>query len=737
MPGRLRCARSRLAAILLSAAVFLPSITRAQTLDLDGSSVLQGSNQKALDRFITSLESDLKPRLDALRDAGPLADAPSRGKARVRQLMLALAQAGKGYGEAGSVHVLTARRLAARLAEVDASLDRIDLLGDRGRAAITAFVGLCPTAPGDIPRSVTDLDVMLSRAFERIMPASWPGARTGWQVVGVDAARSKPEAVAPVVEAIAKAPGVSAAAVASVQGFLGRLGPDDLGAAQRELVVLASGAVTGAPRWITPKASAAIASYFDAAALQLSIADARDAARIDLARLALLSDVLTRIDGAKVATRQARSLRTLGVKICEELSPGSSASDDVLGALRRGLMLAEEHDAARWYDDRRVVREVRTAWRVLEGEARRAREELVEMLAGLSTSMPALSDPGVLHGLAGLSDRLDDGRRLCVISEWLAGNPDPGLSGPLVWMPPAGADAPRTREPLTSRERVEREAARRMVRLGQAMMKIEEREQALTTMRELADGLASWMPVPGELELRAAIADPSTRDGAAWATLGGGKLPALRDALNASREAALTTWAGVEDKPARGAPPPPEPAPVPIEDLAALVRLVADVVVVDSMAASSPATGISAWPGFQTSRGSLAALVAPLHAELPRDVALALAGDTELLERSLEGMRQHGSVVGVLAELERGALRAGLSRADVFAEQATPPVALPTLRETLLPRTWLIEARRPIAILCRCLEEYEAATSTGDRERSLAIFKQMAAESDRIAPRLR
>lgn len=706
-------------------AASLCSTAMAQRLNLDRGGAFTPETERSVERLIETLRDELKAsieRVDQLEEGPALV---LRAQNRVREFAVALLEAGSGLGEAGSSHVLAGRRILARVAELD---QVIAALGETEPAALTAFLARCPSGRSAIRRNVDELDALLARAFAPLDRNSKGG--TGWLIVG--ASQADAPAFNDAIEGCSKVEGVSAEAIATLRALAS---PAESGAAERDaertLVAQAAQLLVAAPRWLTPKGANAAAALFDDAARRLPAPDpgVRANARADLCRLALLADSLGRIDKADVTARDARSLRALGVELAEGFSPGSSASDDVIGALRRTLLLVREYDAARWHENKRVVREVRPLWRSAATRARAARDALIATVTSLKPTAAALSDPAVLSAMSELRRSLDDALDACVISEWLVGSPAPGVSGIHVWSAqPAESSGQKSREPVTRRDdRTRRQAGVRLLAIGQDR----EKESGVEHVRELGAALRSWMPISGEDELRAALAAPRSAGGERWRRFTGGAAGDIASAIDQARDEWLRAWAGVKEQPAKGAPQP-EIDLTRIDHLRRLVEILSATAAVEQLAADR-SRGLRAWPGFEISDAALKALLAALESDLKRAGGFVTAGAYAELDQALVVLRPHATVATTLAQLHREASAVGLTAGWPVADLVARPAAFPTLGEDLTPGVWRARDRESIAILCRAVEEF-AGAARSDRDRAAAMIRRAAAEAERIVP---
>jgi hypothetical protein len=549
------------------------------------------------------------------------------------------------------------------------------------------------------------------------------------------------------IDRCAQVKGVTPEAVSAL-----RKSADSLGAAEksgepaepigalRQLIGQGADLVVQLPKWIPAKSAAALATAFDGVARRTPVPEMRDGSYADLCRMALLADALARIDKLKLTSKEARSMRAVGAALADAVAEGSTDSDDALAALRRGLLLVEQYDGARWNENHRVVREVRPLWREVEVQGRRTREELIEVLSRLTPKMPALSDPGVLGGMSALGQTMEDGRRLCIISAWLAGDARPGETGPAIWAGnlPKEADG-RVREPVTQREdRLRRLAGVKLLALGQKAHVPDTHAEAVGEMEALADGLAAWMPIAGEDDLRAAVASPDSPVGVRWSELTGGAAADIAHAVEQARGEFLASWADVKERAAPGAAPP-ESAPDTgrIDVLRRLVQAAADGALVLEMADPAGRCSAKAWPGFELSGEAYASALAALKADLSRAGGAVISGTPEGVTEAVRSMEKAAEIIAMLARLERAARVRAKGSAAMLDELANPPPVLPTLGEELTPGVWLLQEQGSIALVCRCLEEYAEATKEADKAKATQLLNRAVAEAERVAPSIK
>ncbi len=733
---RKRWARGRGMAVAVVVLLGASAQSSAQKLDLEG-----GGAFKATERTVENLAKRLR---DIVKQVGPPANQLDghaglllKSQNRVHELVIALLDAGVTFGESGSVHVQTARRIAARDKELDKLIDELwKNGGDDGQRRLETFLKECPAEAKAVPRSVDELDAILARAFGELAKDGNRRGDGAWPILRLNTAIGSDEALRRALGACENGSGVTREGVEALNAFATALeraeragAPASYVAAERQLVAQGAAVILRLPRWVPAKVAASLGASFDGVAMKLGAADTRDAARADMCRLAILADVLLRIDQARLTSRQMRTMRATGLALAEAIAPGDMACDDTLGALRRGLELLEEYDGARWAENRRVVREVRPLWREVDLQGRRSRDELIEMMARLTPTMPALSDPGVLGGMSAVRSRLDDGQRLCVVSAWLAGDPQPALTGRAIWSGTAPkSPGAKAREPVTQKnDRVRRQAGMKLLSLGQKAHDAAEHDEAMAEFRLLADGVAAWMPIRGEENLRAAASSPEAPVGILWRDLTGGTTADIVRAVDDARGEWLAAWAGVKDPPVKGAPsPPPEPDLGRIDVLRQLVEIGSDFTAAGDLGAAR------AWPGFELSPEATSAVLTPLRAGVSRAGGLVIVSAYTELARSVNELKEQHKVVATLAAFERAARARALVKAPLVDELAYPPPLLPTLGENLTPAVWLQRERESVAIFCRCLEEYADAIRVSDRAISTAMLKRAIAEIDRL-----
>jgi hypothetical protein len=676
----------------------------AQRLEFDGAGV-----------FKTGAEASLTGEIDALRrwvvDNTPKATTPvTKVQLRVRELAAGLLQSGSNLAEEGSIHVMMGRRIVARLADLDAEVTRAGA-GPDGASKLEKFLADCPTDPAIIPTDPADLDRVIAAVFAPFagIKAGAAPARRAWIVTGLDPELSSVEAM---TQAVADLRGAGVSVGAGVPT------PAALDAPDRQLVVQAARAAAKPVKWLSPDAKAKIGALVGDALTRIGAPGTVRSARTDLARAALLGDILTAIDGARLTARQTRVMRAVGESLSRSVEAGSSDCDDALGALRRGLRLMQESEAVRWKESGRLVREVRPLWKEVEMEARRTRDEALETLGRLQPTSPALSDPGVLASLAGLGRVMDDARAVCVISAWLTGSPEPGNAGRELLG--AGADAG---EGVTLKtDRVRRLVGVRLLALPVKVRRDESRDAALGVVRELARGLDEWFPLPGEAAMRSGAS--------AWQGLTGNALVELTAAADVERAAWLSDWSGAKD-PAANAGDDISTPTARLGMLRELASMSQDVLAVEAGMQGPPTSGIRAWPGFALpGRGE--SIVGALRSEISRLGAMVRTGDYQELDKALVHVRGHAKIVHTLALLDDAARARHVAQAPMTEELAGSPTTWQWPVERVTPGVWLGEARENVAALSRALEEHLAATKGGERERWTALQRFMVAECDLI-----
>ncbi|MEZ6235656.1 MAG: hypothetical protein R3B68_15850, partial [Phycisphaerales bacterium] len=391
----------------------------------------------------------------------------------------------------------------------------------------------------------------------------------------------------------------------------------------RLALVRAAPAADTLPRWLGPTAVTTLVPAFERAVVNLADPARRSQGLEEMRRLGLLMGLVQRTD--RLADNQAgrRAREALSAYIAVPPS-NRELEARVLSAYSRGLDLALAPPTLP--DDRRLVRQIRPAWREFRDNARIACDRVAEVLPTLLNDSAAMTDPGVLALFNGANTALGEARSMVDLSLLLAG---------IAELP---AELPADQEPVASD--ANRDLAARVLALAQAASRGgPEGVAAMRDLGTLGTDAAAWRVMPAEPGLRAAAA----RQNASWNRATDGRELDLLDLLDRSRAA---YWANIAAEGTLVERAALRARLGMIADLLSTVREVAATLEMlgaggaaqdpggDSESASGPAAGLPAggslaapslrdWPGWELSSQSLELLTEGLDDACAETVSLA------------------------------------------------------------------------------------------------------------------
>ncbi len=432
-----------------------------------------------------ALASRLEKEAESLEKTGV---GEAAAQAMVRRAARAIALTGENAGEAGSAHVLAAWTIAGRMQEIDAALREAAPAGLADGIAMD-LAALAASVPGEA--------AALDRALRGALgPLSGRGTGGGWiaREEGGGKAWGAEE-----LEGWGRIPGVTSGGL-GVLGEVARLMEEvELGEggaayrfgneATRRRVRAAATAIDRLPAWVTEAAREECGASLDRAMRELGSASTRETGWTRLGWLAGVGRLCEFADGMSPTSAETRKVREALLTQMSAVSRGGGLDLRPLDALERAMALAR--DRARLGDERDILRQVRPAWREMNSDAARSEARLIAALPRILTEPAAMTDPGIVSLLSTHRRLLEDLAGMRRASEVLG----PRLAGGL----PAAPGVPGT-----PRENEHAIAAERVLALGQAMLRNEDRERARESLRVLGDGLLVWHEFEAEREMRGA-----------------------------------------------------------------------------------------------------------------------------------------------------------------------------------------------------------------------------------------
>ncbi|MCA9287095.1 MAG: hypothetical protein KDA05_00835 [Phycisphaerales bacterium] len=484
------------------------------------------------------------------------------------------------------------------------------------------------------------------------------------------------------------------------------------GESLRLALVQAAPAADTLPRWLAPTAVTTLVPAFERALVNLADPARRAQGLEEMRRLGVLMGLVQRTDRLpdNQAGRRAREALSAYIAV-----PPSNRELEarVLSAYSRGLDLALAPPDLP--DDRRLVRQIRPAWREFRDNARIACDRVAEVLPTLLNDSAAMTDPGVLALFNGAGTALGEARSMVDLSLLLAGVAEPAAD-----QEPVAADA-------------NRDLAARVLSLAQAASRGgPEGVAAMRDLGTLGTDAAAWRVMPAEPGLRAAAA----RQNASWNRATDGRELDLLDLLDRTRAA---YWANIA---AQGTLVERAALRARLGMIADLLTTVREVAATLEMlgapggtqdpgaesASGGPAGGTLAapslrdWPGWELSSQSLELLTEGLDDACAETVSLALRGEDERARLRISAMRQDMAAALLPARLAVAYAAVAPRAAGVLDEIGTgaPDPAL----------AWMPVERELLGEFCRAASELPGIRLRRDdaQDRQTRAYVQMLAE---------
>ena len=642
---------------------------------------------------VLALASRLEKEAESLEKTGV---GEAAAQAMVRRAARAIALTGENAGEGGSAHVLAAWTITGRMQEIDAALREAARTGLAEGIAMD-LAALAASVPGEA--------AALDRALRGALgPLSGRGTGGGWiarEEGGGEAWRADE------LEGWGRIPGVTSGGL-GVLGEVARLMEEvesgEGGAAYRfgneatrRRVRAAATAIDRLPAWVTEAAREECGASLDRAMRELGSASTRETGWTRLGWLAGVGRLCEFADGMSPTSAEARKVREALLTQMSAVSRGGGLDLRPLDALERAMALAR--DRARLGDERDILRQVRPAWREMNSDAARSEARLIAALPRILTEPAAMTDPGIVSLISTHRRLLEDLAGMRRASEVLG----PRLAGGL----PAAPGMPGT-----PRENEHAIAAERVLALGQAMLRNEDRERARESLRVLGDGLLVWHEFEAEREMRGAGV------GSAWSRVLSGREGDLLAAVEGARRDWLLAWGKGEATGGRGAR---------LEALGLLVGLARDAVVFEEIAGVAGGEGgrIQRWAGWELGGRARRALHEEMTEEIGRAVKAALDGDGSRGEGAIRAAHSTLAAQRLAARLERELsvrerARTG-GRAIGGRDDGRSGVVEVASGSPLAGEAWQERWRGDLASVCRYAEEWADARERGEAERARRV----------------
>lgn len=684
-----------IAACLTAGLQGVADVAHAQKLNLDsGPATLAPNSGKASLALAEQLERE--GREIATGRAKEVVPEVVDVKSSVRLFAAALLRAGEGAGENGSIAVLTARTIAARLRAIDLSVRAIaDEPG--GAVRLAGAAADLASARAGITVTADALDRRVRDAFAQLAGAVDPDdTSVGWFSMGeAPAVESWPTLSSAFDPAAAK---LWAQLGERLEGASRLAAYRDVAAEDRRMAVRAAGVIQNPPPWLLPGAAQVLRGELAAAAKEM--VEASPSGRARLQRLAMIVELIEGVN--RIEGNPARSCKAGVSALCVSFKDVSDVSERKrLQTLTRVLDAMGLRRA--WDDEKRVLRQLRPALRSMSEVAKIAEGELAEALGEALTAPDAISSPKLINALAATKRRGEDLATLGRVSELLAdptrrADAEPAVRDDLKFLAERFLDL--SKEALAA------------YRTNDVASRLRG-DQKLIELRRVLGDTRDFLAFPAEADLRAAAGDAAaTPDAmgrrAAWTTLLDDRASKLFKAMEDARKSWTRGWTKAKS--------PDDRAVAHARELRDVQRVLADAAEVELMIASRDGVGsMSAmlWPGWEVSRDDLTLLSAdlPARARALADVAIESTGSglEGAAGEALKKFRQDYAPVLLAGRLNAAIRRRGLGLTPGRARALSEVLASPT------QGAWLVERRAELALVCRCMAESAWIKAKNDR----------------------
>lgn len=613
--------------------------------------------------------------------------ADARVRAELRRLARELLVSGEKAGQAGSARVVMGRTLANSLLELDrltaAAAD--DPLLHAAAADLAAACKLLETGN-------PDPDVVLRDALAVLSKLAGPASGVGGWID--DRPDSAPSPLAAKLDNWAKLPGITPEAIESLRqvGALAQTTeswPAYNAASLRTRAMLldAATAFEGPPTWMPEPALRILGDQFSTAVKKLATPDSRTAAFDDLSRLAAVADLIRRVNEIEdnPAGKRIRASVAQAVSI-----PVSQADARTMESFSQLIALIASR--AVWQDEKALIRQLRPGYRIFTAAARQSEQHVLAGLPEVLRRPEAMTDPGILASISAHRRAVADVEGLIAANTAFAARGEGEPVADKAWQ----------------------NAANRALKLTQDLGRADQKEAALTSLRSLFAHIDRCWKLPGEEQLRQAVKDdagkPAKERTSAWAKLSGGREAALAGEITDRRAGWLFDW---EKSIAQGSDGQR------LEALSALMELMHDagpVIALQDGAADAYAS-LQAWPGWELTPASVAAVSAGLADQSAEATRLLLAGESANAAEAVTKTRKDCAVALLAGRLAREAQRRGVS------PDRTAPAALRELTAggPIRARSWLGRDTELLDDVCRYAEEVAALRRLGAKDKADAV----------------
>lgn len=764
---------TRVALVVISVVMIAARPLPAQLLKLDSALAPPPGARHALIEAMTRLDDGIK----ALeKDATAESDEGPRQRLRVRRFVLAVLQRAADLKDAGAAHVVAGMTLLNAVP----SFDRLSMsvaAGPKDKAEqFSAMVMKLPTGKAEIPGTTAELDEALSRwlapiaALDAALGVSSPKdgsdaqwARSPGRVGWITEAENDAVAIVNALMAQPASPAggavlVSDAARKRIRGALpGLIEKSRKVGTVNQSVSLLSSLASGLescramPSWVPKEVQESFRREVESALARVLEPGARSARVEDLRRLAASAELIRHVGQIRqVDTKLLRTVRDLSLKTISN-TPKEAARPETAEAIQRVLLPAIREAFTETPDfpasvESNLVREVRPAWRAMEPEHRKAKENYLAAAARACQTDPTPSNPALLAAKSAMRQSAQDLHSLMRVSWWLEGNNDGGLPlkqedrrEKVVNNPPGEKPAPAgsppngkqpapqatNTQPRVASDKLHKAVAARMLKLGQLLAKQPTRDAAEEAIRVFGRSVTRYSRLRGEVSFRAALSGGAERGLVAAFT--GPRMSELAGEIDSIRDAFFRSWSEHTGNAAEAANSLPSQASLEtlqellaaIEDAADVERLVKRAEDDQKQAGTTP---VRAWcrvqssPAWESSAGTMRLLSKGVDAALAEATGKLLGQDEAGVAAVIKRVRRDFAVVFLLAELERQAARTGIMNAPAYAEFAEAPAVFHSIVGTTPKNVvWLLERRESLASICWFSEEYAAAMHAGEK----------------------
>ncbi|MGE3107412.1 MAG: hypothetical protein AB7G11_00830 [Phycisphaerales bacterium] len=675
----------------------------AQTLNLGPGDAMPSGQRLMLERAITTVETEL----NGLGEVGT--DGTTPWRKRYREFAGALLRRGLELNERGARHVVAGMTLMRGRGEFDSLASRALGAAADVRRQFDAAVMRLPTKAANVPGEGPGFD---SAVADLLWPIVVADVRAGGAGAGDSWVRNEPAVEARrEVEGVDGAPDDLVRALHAVEQSAAEADAPPWMMGKARSVRLALRAFEELPGWIPPARREALRRAAREA-IEQACGDVRGPYDAEaLCRAGMIAALAWSVnDRRELPARVSKEVRELVVQVIggeggKRAGPLPREGEAMVLLLRALQATGGAGAGAARIPEGALVREVRPAYRLAARDREAAAETVVTASVESAKRGFGASDPGFAAAMNAYTSAERDVQLMIMISEWLA--------------EPMPADAPASASPHVADDPIRKKAAARVLRIGQAMIKVERRAGALEALRPLAHVLPPSDPESAEWQVRASRGDDALMK--AWNIASADQVGSVLGVMDTIRTELARRFGEHA-----GDPLDAEGAQTLLSSLAVAERIVERVrsaARVGEMAGAagfpesrSGSAGIEYWPAWELPAADVRALAEGAPDLLGRACeALVARNDAQAVELLDRFDREYASV-RLVDQLQQGARIGGEFATAGYRELATAPVIFDgPIATASLGSVWLVDQRDDLARLCWMAGEYGAALEAAQR----------------------